>query len=430
LAGQKTLNISLAHRGANYAYFVATITENPSAMTSAKKTVSALLLLSLFFFLLPSCQSPVKLLETGDYDKAIQVAVKKLAGKKNKNPQHIDALARALHLANTADVSTIRALKAENKPETWERILRRYEDIQSRQRRVAPLLPLTDKHGVLTDINIMALDEPLREARQNTVSFHYNQALEFMAQARRGDRFAARQAFQSLTSVDRFYREYREKESLKTEALMLGKTRILVRVYNQASVTMPSYLEENILRMPVKDLDSQWREYLIRDNGAGPIHYEVKVNLVRIETSPESMREREYEDVKQIEDGFEYVLDSKGNVTKDSLGNDIKVPKKITIKAKVLEVLQRKAAFLECRVEFFDNTTGALLQTWPVAAESVFENYASTFSGDRRALSDQSLARIGNRPQPFPPDDVLLEQAAEKLKPIIKQHIARTALTE
>jgi hypothetical protein len=379
---------------------------------------------------MPSCQSPIKLLETGDYDQALRLSLKKLVGKKKKDPKHIDILVRALHQANAEDVEEIRALKAEDKPEQWALILRRYEQIQSRQRSVEPLLPLVDKYGVSADIKLIPLDEPMREARKNTVSFHYNQALSFMMQARQGDRFAAREAFQALTRVDQFYREYREKEALKAEALVLGKTRILVRVNNIAPVTMPAVLEENMLRMPVKDLDSQWREYLIIDNGTLPVHYEVNVNFTRIETSPETMRERTYEDTKQLEEGFEYVLDSSGNVSKDSLGNDIKVPKKITVKASVLEVLQRKAAFLECHVEFFDKSSGALLQNWPIAAEAVFENYASTFSGDRRALSEQSAARIGNRPLPFPPGEALIEQAAEKLKPIIRQHIARTTLTE
>ena len=44
------------------------------------------------------------------------------------------------------------------------------------------------------------------------------------------------------------------------------------------------------------------------------------MRLTNIEVSPEQIKEREYEDTKEIEDGFEYVLDGNGNVAKDSSG--------------------------------------------------------------------------------------------------------------
>ena len=59
-------------------------------------------------------------------------------------------------------------------------------------------------------------------------------------------------------------------------------------------------------------------------------------------------------------------------------------------------------------------------------ADAVFENYASTFRGDRRALSEDACRYLGNRPQPFPTDEALLLTAMEQLKPVIKSRIAET----
>ncbi len=47
-------------------------------------------------------------------------------------------------------------------------------------------------------------------------------------------------------------------------------------------------------------------------------------------------------------------------------------------------------------------------------------------SGDQRALSKDSRARIGNRPLPFPPDSDMLMQAADRLKPNIRDELRRS----
>ena len=51
-----------------------------------------------------------------------------------------------------------------------------------------------------------------------------------------------------------------------------------------------------------------------------------------------------YKGEKNIKDGFTYVLDTNGNVMKDSLGNDIKVDKIVKISAKKIEFEQTKSA--------------------------------------------------------------------------------------
>ena len=79
------------------------------------------------------------------------------------------------------------------------------------------------------------------------------------------------------------------------------------------------------------------------------------------------------------------------------------------------------------QVDYIDNGTRNLLDSDQLSVNSVFDNYASTFRGDRRALSNESLQRIGNQPMPFPPDETLLLQAANLLKPLLKQQIARNA---
>jgi hypothetical protein len=113
-------------------------------------------------------------------------------------------------------------------------------------------------------------------------------------------------------------------------------------------------------------------------------------------------------------------------VLKDSLGNDIKVPRKVIVRADVLEVFQTKAARLSGLVEIYDAIRGTRLDSKPLSTEILFENYASTFKGDRRALSEESKRRIGNAPMPFPRNEDMLVQAAERLKPNLKEELRRS----
>lgn len=394
---------------------------------SMKPGTMALLLAPALFA--ASCMSPEKLVETGNYDRVIELSMSKLAGKAKKNPRYVDALGQAFERANDRDLAQAEALRRDNRPEHWDRILSLYQRVAERQNRIAPLMPLADKHGIRANIRFAQVDDLIRNARNNAAEYHYNRALDLMIQARLGDRFAARDAYDALSAVDRYFRNYQDKEALKNEALQLGKTHILINVRNEAPVILPEYVEAELRRLPVRDLDSRWRQYHSRPQTGIRYDYEVVVNMLHIEVSPEMVREREYEDTREVEDGFEYILDSRGNVMKDTLGNDIKVPKKKLVRARVFEIYQHKIATLHCRIDFYDKYNGSLMESWPVSADAVFDNYASTFSGDQRALSQQSRSRLGNRPLPFPSDEALLMQVADRLKPVIKNWIAKARVT-
>ena len=110
---------------------------------------------------------------------------------------------------------------------------------------------------------------------------------------------------------------------------------------------------------------------------------------------------------------------------KDSLGNDVKEPNKVEVLARVFETLQTKSAIVSGTLEFFDNQTNRIIHQEPITAETIFENYAARFDGDRRALSKESKQKIGNAPMPFPSDEALVLQAADRLKPVIIEKIRR-----
>lgn len=392
-------------------------------------TIRQLLLLFLGSTLLLHCSSPAKLVETGSYDTAIQLAVQKLAGKERKKATHVLALQEAFSKATQRDMERAEKLKASGRPEDWEQVYDIYHQIEARQNRIEPLLPLVDENGKKASFLFVHTEELTREAREEAAAFLYADALRLMELARNNrDRPAAREAMNQLDKITRYYRVYRNRDALMEEARVLGTTFILVELQNRAPVVLPSGLEEELLQLGFGNQQGQWRVFHNSPQEGIQYDYRASYLLMNIQVSPGTVNERQFEESREIEEGFNYVLDEKGNVKKDTAGNDIKVPKKVLIKAAVLENYQSKAARLSGKLELYDFRTHSIIDIQDLGAEAVFENYAATFRGDERALSAETRKRIGNRPQPFPSDEFLILEAARRLKPVLLDKLGRTSL--
>ena len=375
-------------------------------------------------FLLSACHTAQKYVESGDYDSAIDFCIRKVKGKSKKKLEYVQGLEQAFRKAQARDLATVEQLKQEKRPEVWERIHNLHLDIRNRQNKVAPLTPLVAKNGYRAQFQFVDIGAMERESREKAAEYLYDQSVSLLDRAEKGDKLAARKAHGMLMDLQkRYYPNYRNKDELLLKARDLGTSFVVLEVKNQSGKLLPKVFAERLLSMDKQGLDSEWREYSFEEKAG--LHYDYKAVLkVRdIDISPERVQERSYIDEKKIQDGWDYVLDKRGNVMKDSLGNDIKTPKMVFIRAEILEVHQSKAARIAGAVEVRDTRSNSLLETCEVATEVLFENYASTFRGDERALTQDSKSRIGNRPLPFPKDEDMLVQAAERLKPEVKDEL-------
>lgn len=391
-------------------------------------TTRILLLPALFLsLLLGACNTGRNLVESGDYNEAVSHYVRKVKGKKKKKTEHVQGLELAFRKAQNRDLATATALADEGRPENWERVNDLHRQIRRRQNLVAPLLPLRSHEGYAAKIEFVDIAVLESASRAKAAEHLYDRASELLAQAEQGDRLAARKAHDLLLDLQkRYFNQYRDKDQLLARARNLGTTYVLFEVKNQSDKVLPRAFAERILAMSKQDLDSEWKEFYFEEKEGMNFDYKAVFKVRNIDISPERVHERAYMDEKEIQDGWDYVLDARGNVKKDSLGNDIKTPHYVRIRANVVEVLQTKAVRLAGFVEIHDLYRSTLLDTRDISTEILFENYASTFVGDARALSDHSRARIGNRPQPFPHDADMLVQAADRLKPSLREELRRS----
>jgi hypothetical protein len=399
-----------------------------SAMMKRLSVLPVLLFSIVLIFGFTACQSGRNMVESGNYDGAVDFYAHKLRGKKKKKTDHVKGLELAFRKAQNRDLNTANHLINTGRPENWERVNDLHRQIRRRQNKVAPLLPLVANDGYRATLEFVDIAALEAESCRKAADYLYDKASELVSRAAADhDKSAAREAYELLVDLEnRYFRDYRESRVLKTRARELGTSYILVDVQNNSGRILPIFFSDRLLAMSKRDLDSEWKDFSFQKQNGIDYDYRVVFKVRNIDVSPERIHERAYTDEKEIQDGKEYVLDDKGNVKKDTNGNDITRPRFIRIRANVVEVFQSKAARLSGHMEIYDAHHNNMLDMRDLSTEVLFENYASTFIGDKRALSDESCRRIGNSPQPFPLDEDMLVQAAERLKPNLREELRRS----
>ncbi len=372
----------------------------------------------LFLLFFSACTSPLKLLETGEYDRAFYQALDKLAGKSKKKTKWVVVLEEAFARANQRDLRDAEALKREGNPSRSPRIAAIYQDIARRQEALLPLLPLVDDTGRQAEFELVDIDQLLLESRQEAAEYLYARAQQLLRQAEEGVRPAAREAFDLLRqSEDMVPGPYRDRETLIRQAEYLGTTRVLARFVLDAPVLLPADFGEELLAFYLESWHDPWTAFYLEPAHGEEPDIEMVLRLRQARVAPERLRERQRSFERVIEEGTEYLLDKNGNVVKDSLGNDIKVPKKVTIRAEMLEILQQKAAATQLEVAWYDLQADRLIDRFRRDAEAVFEHYSARCRGDRRAIDRELRAYCDKRVVPFPPDATMVFDAAALLRP-------------
>jgi hypothetical protein len=384
-------------------------------------------LLILAIALLPACRSSQKMIESGNYDAAIDFCVQKLRGKKKKKVEYVKGLETAFQKANARDLANIDRLKLQAREENWEQIHNLYKGIERRQNKIRPLTPLRASNGHTARFAFIDVSREENESREQAAAFLYTKAENLLERGRRGEKLAARDAYYTLRDIEKkYYKTYRDKDRLMREAQNWGTSFVLFGIQNQSGKILPNRLNDRLGAIADPSLNEEWKQFIFEEEKNVDYDYFANLRFREIDVSPERVHERSYVDEKRIQDGWEYEYDSRGNVKKDSSGNDIKKLKYIVVRAEVLEVFQSKAARVGATLDIVDGPTKKRLDSSDMATEVLFENYASTFRGDERALSDESKRRIGNRPLPFPTDEDMILQAADRLRPQLKDALRRS----
>ena len=365
----------------------------------------------LFFIIIicifASCTSSQKMLDRGQYDRAIEKAAEKLQ-KKPGDSDELEVLKEAYGLANMFDRERIEYLELEENDQNWIEISKLYEQLNRRQNKIRRLP--TRVRNQFTFVNY---DQAIVDSKTAAADVSYRRGMEYME---RDDKKSYRLAWIEFTRAAELYPGYRDVDLKIKEAQMLGLNNALFIVENNSGVMVPDYFKTELSKIALRDLNTRWLSFDTFENENIEYDYLLVLNITDIAFSPESVERRIILETKEIQDGMKYDYDTNGNVKKDSLGNDIRIPNMINVTAEVTEVVQQKSAFVGGSLDIFELASDQLLSTENLSAEWVFENRYGTVSGDERALSDESEDIVGGREVPFPSNEQMVMDSAELLK--------------
>ncbi|MBX2829498.1 MAG: hypothetical protein KTR22_15140 [Flavobacteriaceae bacterium] len=391
------------------------------------RTTITLLLVAITLLGCNSVKRNQKFLAQGNYDQAIYLAVKKLRKGKisSKNDMHIEMLQEAFVKAVTDDERRIKFLQKDGQPSNSKEIYFRYLDLEERQNMLRPLLPLTNSFGKEARFKMMDYTGAILTAKENYVAYSYDEAAQYL---NRNTTLDARTAYHIYCEIEELQENYRDVRRLKEESRFLGTDFVQVELRNRSGQIIPRRLERELLDFNTYDLDDFWTQY--HENPRDDIDYQfgIRMNFEQIAIAPERISETEYRREKEIEDGWRYQLDRNGNVVKDSLGNDIKIPNYTIVTARVMYTTQTKSVLVGGDVHYRDLVQGRDMGRHPLATEFVFENEFAKFRGDERALTEEDLRFLEYDFIPFPSNEQMVLDAGDDIKARLRDILRNNSL--
>jgi hypothetical protein len=318
---------------------------------------------------------------------------------------------------NEQDNERIRFLKMEGKPSNWDEIYLLNKRMNDRQTLVRTVTPL-NASGRTVDFPYVDYMPEMIAAKRKSADFYYANANELM---KTGIKESYRQAFNEYVRAKQYVDDYEGIDNKIQESKYLGMSRVFVSVQNKSFIKFPQEFEEELLALDLPRLNSEWVEYHTQNlNPDTQYDYFVNVNVRNVVVSPDQTMQRDTVVKKEVEDGFNYQLDKKGNVMKDSLGNDIKTPKYKTLQCALIETIQYKACRIDGDIEVIQVNPNKVLKKDPLGAQSNFENISARALGDIQALSPAQLERTKSQAVPFPSDIEMVIRCSGALKQAIR----------
>lgn len=383
-----------------------------------------LLLTTVLLLVLTSCSGRKqieKAISHGNYDLAINDALRKLENKKDKKRKqdYIVMLEDAYYKVLEEDLQDLKHLKKDGNPEQFKTIYEIYLDLDARQNAIKRVLPLKI-NGKTLNLKFNDYTSEIVDYRYKTSDYLIDEGITLLDSE---DKYSARKAHAIFSYIERINPNFEDTRSLMTEAHQKGIDYVMVSIENQTYQIIPQQLEADLLNFNTYGLNKFWTEYHTDINQSINYDYAMQLQLKQINISPEQVNRRQDLKQKEIVDGWKFKKDREGNFVTDSLGNKIKVEKVINVKARYFEVNQFKSTHVLADVVYTDLRSNQVLDVFPIDSEFIFEHVYATFRGDKRALNSRERDLIRNRPLYFPTDAQMVYDTGEDLKLRLKDVI-------
>ena len=365
------------------------------------------------------------MISEGDYDGAINRAIEGLSNNKNaKGKQdYVYLLEEAFAKAKERDLRTIDLLIKDANPSKLEKLYNTYLQLNNRQERIRPLLPLQllkEKRNALFPFDDY-FDQII--SSKNALAKHlYNNSKALLAT---NDKMNFRRAYDDFAYLETLSPGFKDVKKLMDEAQFKGTDFVNVYTKNETNMVIPVGLQNDLLDFSTLGLNDKWTVYHSNRQKGVTYDFGLIVNFRDIKITPEQIKEKQFIKEKQIKDGVKNLLDANGRVVRDSLGKPIKVDNFRTIKINIYEFTQFKACQITAKVDYIDFKTNQLIETFPLSSEFVFQNIYANYNGDRRASDENYYQYFDRKAVPFPSNEQMVFDTGEDLKSKLKNIITR-----
>lgn len=369
-----------------------------------------------------------KLVHSGDYDNAISIAVSSLASNKDKKSkqEYVSLLEEAFAKAKERDINAIQLLDKEGNPAKIERIYQLYLNLNNRQEKIKPLLPLQiinkNREAIFQLDNY---NNKLIETKNALSNYLYTNAKIALGSNNKMD---IRKAFDDLNYINQINPNYKDVYELLKEAKFKGSDFVLVSTKNETNMIIPVRLQNDLLDFNTYGLNDKWTVYHNAEQDGIRYDFGIKIRFRELLISPEQMKEKEFIKERRIKDGQKKLIDANGKEVLDEKGKVVFVDNLRDVTVKINEYKQFKSCQIEAKVDYINWNTNQLLQSFPIRSEFIFEHVYANYKGDRKAADDSYFSNFDKRAIPFPTNEQMIYDTGEDLKNKLKEIINQNSL--
>jgi hypothetical protein len=379
------------------------------------------------FLILASCgvKQTQNLLHSGNYDEAISNSISGLRSNKDKkgNQDYIYLMEEAFAKAKERDLNSLNLLENDRNPANFEKIYTTYLQLNDRQERIKPLLPLKLlKEGRNAIFPFENYNSQIISSKNNLSNYLYDNAKSLLSSK---DKMNFRKAYDNLTYLNQINPNYKNVLDLLNEAHFKGTDYVSVETKNETSMIIPIRLQNDLLDFNTYGLDNKWTIYHGNKQKGVNYDYGILLSFREILISPEQIKEKEFIKERQIKDGQKKLLDAKGKEVIDNTGKPVMVDNLRNVTIRINETRQFKSSQITVKVDYIDFKKNQLIQSFPLTNEYVFENIYSNFNGDKRASDDNYYSYFDKKAVPFPTNEQMIYNTGENLKTKLKDLLNR-----
>ncbi|WP_413998437.1 hypothetical protein ACMDB5_11690 [Flavobacterium sp. W1B] len=388
-----------------------------------KKT---LLLLS-FIILTASCgvKQTRNMLSSGNYDEAIDNAVSNLRTNKDKKGKqdYVYLLEEAFAKVKERDLNHINLLAKDSNPAQLEKMYNAYLQLNARQEKIKPLLPLQliaeGRNAIFPFDNY---NDEIIDSKNALSAYLYSNAKKLLLTS---DKMNFRKAYDDLGYLNQINPNYKDVLKLMDDAKFKGSDYVMVNTKNETNMIIPVRLRNDLLDFSTYGLNDKWTVYHSNKQKGVNYDYTMMINFREINISPEQIKEREFIKERQIKDGSKKLLDANGKEVLDKDGKVVMVDNLRKATVQIYESRQFKSSQITAKVDYINFKNNQLLQSFPISSEYIFENIYATYKGDKRASDDNYFSYFDKKVVPFPSNEQMVYDTGENLKAKVKDIINR-----